>query len=139
MIVCLREGKPLKPKTLLFNIRVQQNQPHDHQITSLIVESPFHCFWGKRKHNFVCLKNYLIKWKEFLLVRKKVLWKQQQFTTLYFTGRLMWLTMKFINNHFDSLVMGINVMCLMYIILHIDVIFRAKVVLVNPQTTQLTV
>ena len=51
----------------------------------------------------------------------------------------MWLTMKFINNHFDSLVMGINVMCLMYIILHIDVIFRAKVVLVNPQTTQLTV
>ena len=47
--------------------------------------------------------------------------------------------MKFIDNRFDSLIMGIIVVCLMYIILHIDVIFRAKVVRVNPQTTQLTV
>lgn len=52
----LREGKPLKPKTLLFNIRVQQNQQHNHQTTSLIVESPFHCFWGKRKQNFFVKK-----------------------------------------------------------------------------------
>ena len=28
---------------------------------------------------------------------------------LYFAGRLMWLTMKFIDNGFDSLVMGIIV------------------------------
>ena len=57
----LREGKPFKPKTLLFNIRVQENQKHNHQITSLVVESPFHCFWGKRKQQNFYAKNLFFK------------------------------------------------------------------------------
>jgi len=47
----LREGKPLKPKTLLFNIRVQQNQQHNHQITSLIVEFNSRIFILKKLFN----------------------------------------------------------------------------------------
>ena len=58
-------------KALLFNIRVQQNQQHNHQITSLIVGSPFHCFWGKRKQQNVYVKKLFNKMEGVSASREK--------------------------------------------------------------------